>query len=383
MRYRTLGTVLLVSGFLAPATGSGQSTSGVAFDLRSYAAGGEPRAIVAADFNDDGAPDFATANLTLAGGATSGVAVFYNNGDSTFSAATPIATGTGAFGLAAADFNRDGRVDLAVSNADANSVTVLLSSEAGLIPNSTWATSQSPRGIVAGDFNRDGRIDLAVVGYNCGCIDVGRGNGDGTITPSTTFEVARNPESITTADFNRDGTLDLFVGTASARTLVLFGSADGQFVQIRNDPHGNGRAVDAADFDGDGRDDVVVVGDSSWAIFYGIPSGQLFSAGPNPPDLRGVIAFDVNSDGWPDFAAASRSEGAVGIAVNGRFGGNSKGVSHPFANRFTVGAGARALAAADLDGDGRTDLISANQYARTVTVMINQTPRFAPTTDVK
>ncbi len=126
MHYRTLGTVLLVWGFLAPAVGSGQSTWGVAFNLQSYAAGGEPRAIAAADFNDDGAPDFATANLSLAGGATSGVAVFYNTGDGTFSAASPIATGAGAFDLATADFNRDGRVDLAVSNADANTVTVLL-----------------------------------------------------------------------------------------------------------------------------------------------------------------------------------------------------------------------------------------------------------------
>ena len=381
MRNRTLGTVLVASAFFVPAAGSGQSTPRIAFNLRSYAAGGEPRAIVAADFNDDGAPDFATANPTLAGGATSGVAVFYNKGDGTFSAAVPIATGAGAFDLAAADLNRDGRVDLAVSNADVNTVTVLLSSEAGLIPTSTWATSENPRGIVAGDFTRDGRIDLAVVGYNCRCVDVGRGNGDGTITTLNTFEVAPNPESITTADFNRDGTLDLFVGTAGGRTLVLFGGADGQFVQMRNDSLGiRARAVDTADFDGDGRADVAVVGDSTSVVFIRIPSGQL-GTGSAPPDLRGVIAFDANSDGWPDIAEASRSEGTVHVSVNGRFGGNSFGFLD--LGRFTVGAGARAVAAADLDGDGRTDLISANQYARTVTVMINQTPRFAPTTDVK
>jgi hypothetical protein len=380
MRYRTLGTVLLVSGFVAPAVASGQSTSNVAFNLRSYAAGGEPRAIAAADFNDDGAPDFATANLTLAGGAASGVAVFYNKGNGTFSAATPIATGAGAFDLATADLNRDGRVDLAVSNADANTVTVLLSSEAGLIPTFTWVTSASPRGIVSGDFNRDGRIDLAVVGYNCGCVDVGRGNGDGTITTLATFEVAPQPESITTADLNRDGTLDLFIGTAGGRALVLFGSANGQFVQMRDSLLSKpGRAVDVADFDGDGRTDVIVVADNTWFIYYRNFTG-LFSGG-SPPDLRGVVAFDVNSDGWPDFAEASRSGGTVGVSVNRGVGGDGFGLSAP--RRFTVGAGARAVAAADVDGDGRTDLISANQYAKTVTVMINETPRFTPTTEVK
>jgi hypothetical protein len=382
MRYRMLGTALLVSGLLAPSIGSGQTTSSVAFNLRSYPAGGEPRAIAAADFNDDGAPDFAAANLTLAGGAGSGVAVFLNNGDGTFAAAVPIATGAGAFDLATADFNRDGRVDLAVSNADANTVTILLSSEAGLIPTFSWATSASPRGIVAGDFTRDGRIDLAVVAYNCGCVDVGGGNGDGTITTVRTFELAPSPERITTADFNRDGTLDLFVGTAGGRVFVLFGSTDGQFVEIRDDPHGIPvRGVDTGDFDGDGRADVVVVGDRSTAIFHRIPSGQVGASGSGgpTPDLRGVVVFDVNNDGWADFAQAARSEGTVGVAVNGRSGGIGLSASA----RFAVGAGARAVAAADLDGDGRTDLISANQYARTVTVMINQTPRFTPTTEVK
>lgn len=385
MPYRTLGTALLISGILAPAVLSGQSNSNPAvyFDLRSQPAGGEPRAVVAADFNDDGAPDFATANLTLAGGA-SGVAVFYNNGDGTFAAAAPIVTGAGAFGLATADFNRDGRVDLAVSNADANTVTVLLSSEAGLVPTFTRPTSASPRGIVAGDFTRDGRIDLAVVGYDCGCLDLGRGNGDGTFTTLTTSDLGRNPESVTAADFNRDGSLDLFVGTAAGRTLVLLGSANGAFVQVRDDQLVRTRAVDTADFDRDGRADAALVGDTTWQVYlrnwtwsYGTHGGPGAA-----PDQRGVVAFDVNNDGWPDLAMASRGEGSIRVSVNRAFGDERFGLSAAY-RRFSVGAGARAVAAADFDGDGRTDLVSANQYAETVTVMINQTQQAAPTAGVK
>jgi hypothetical protein len=355
----------------------------VAFTVTTYAAAGEPRSIVAGDFNTDGAPDFATANLKLGGSSGSGVAVFYNLGNGTFGPGRITATGTGAFDVAAADVNRDGRTDLVVSNADANTVTVLLSSEAGLVPAFTWSTSASPRGIVAADLTRDGRVDLAVAGYDCDCVDIGIGSGDGSFTTAVTFDVGPSPESIVAQDFNRDGTLDLYVGTVgNSGAAVLFGRGDGSFVEIRNEPIGvRARGLDAADFDGDGRADVVHAGDASTMIARNIPGASFHGPGGTHSDARGAVAFDVNVDGWPDAAVASRGTGTIQVFVNLRPGNGGIGFHH--AVSFAAGAGARALAAADVDGDGRADLVVANQYAKTVAVMRNQTPRFAATTDVK
>jgi FG-GAP-like repeat len=136
--------------------------------------GREPRGIAFADFNLDGCPDIVTANLALNGGSGAGIAAFLNNGNGTFGSPTTTATGAGAFDVVAEDFNRDGRPDVAVANADANTVGILLGSPAMLTPAFTWTTSASPRAVAA-DFTRDGRPDLAVAAYDCGCANVGIG----------------------------------------------------------------------------------------------------------------------------------------------------------------------------------------------------------------
>jgi hypothetical protein len=372
--------LMLATGFQI--IGNAQTGVTVSFAARSFAAAGEPRAITTADFNRDGQPDFATANLQLGGTAGAGVAVFLNRGDGTFAAPTTIPTGAGAFELIAADLNRDGRPDLAVANADANTVTILLGSSVGFVNAFTWTTSASPRSIAAGDFTGDGRLDLAVAAFNCNCVDIGRGNGDGTFATINTFQVGVNPEDLMTADLNRDGTLDLFVGHVGATLAILFGRGTGEFVLVRHDPNGTRtRGLAQADFDGNGRVDGVLVGDNKFRIELDLPGNAVYGAALLA-DTRGVVAFDVNSDGWPDAAVANRGAGGVQVLVNTtpETGGISFRIP-PF--RFATGAGARAVTSADVDGDGRGDLIVANQSARTITVLRNQTARFPPTTDIR
>jgi len=382
MQSRHSAPLVLILGFALQQSGIAQSGPNVSFAVGSRPAGGEPRAVVAADFNIDGHPDFATANLTLDGGGGSGVAVFYSTGNGTFAPPVVTPTAAGAFDLATADFNRDGRPDLAVSNADADSVTVLLGTETGLIYHSTFGSSGSPRGIVAGDFTRDGHVDLAVIGDRCGCVDVARGNGLGMFVPFNAFGVGPHPEDIVTADFNRDGTLDLYVGNVGNSTgAVLFGAGEGTFTRVRIDPLGfRPRGLDTADFDGDGRVDVAVVGDRSFHVSRDIPSASYYG-GPygtgTQSDARDVVAFDVNSDGWADAAVASRGGGGVHVLVNMRGGTGAIGFHSPVG--FPTGAGARAVASADFDRDGRSDLVVGNQSARTVTLLLNTTARADPT----
>ena len=383
MRDKVFAPILLTVAIGFQHSGVAQSTSDVAFGVTSYSAFGEPRAIVTADFNADGAPDFATANLRLGNPAQDGVAVFYNTGDGTFAAPTPIPTGAGAFDLVAADMNRDARPDLIVANADASHVSILLGSPAGLVETFIWNTSASPRSIAVGDFTRDGRLDLAVVAFDANVVNIGQGNGDGTVTTLNAFGVGLNPEDIVTGDFNRDGTLDLYVTNVTSQTASIFlGTDGGRFIVWDHVPNGTRtRDSDLADFDRDGRLDSVLVGDSKFRIELGLPASSSVYGADVGADSRGVVAFDVNSDSWPDAAVANRGEHGVQILVNASAGPEPIAFLPPV--RLATGAGARALAAADVDGDGRTDLVVANQYAGTVTVMRNQTRRFPPSTSIR
>lgn len=351
--------------------GTAQSGPVVTFERRSYPIAGNPRAVVAADFNRDGKPDFATANLNLAGGTASGVAVSLNLGDGTFGAPATIETDFGAFELVAADVNRDGRVDLVVANASSNTVTTLLGTAAGFADAFTWQTSAGPRSIIAGDFTRDGRLDMAIAGFDCDCVNIGRGNGDGSFTTVTTFAVGHQPEELMAGDMNRDGTLDLMIGHLDGTIHVLYGAASATFVPVNSDPAAQRtRGMDAADFDRNGFIDFVLVGDEKLRVVL-TPQVGIYGASVLS-DTRGVAAIDVDSDGWPDIASASRAGNTVQVLMN--LTTAQSGINFRFPqDRFFSGAGARDIAVADVDGDGRPDMMVANEGAGTVAVFRNRT----------
>ncbi|HTY56425.1 MAG TPA: VCBS repeat-containing protein, partial [Candidatus Binataceae bacterium] len=113
--------------------------------------------------------------------------------------------------LAAADFNRDGKMDLAVA-IGSNSVSIMLGNGDGTFtPASTVTTGSGPSAIVAADFNGDGNPDIAVTNRAAGTVTVALGNGAGGFGTPKTFSVGLGPDSIVTGDFNNDGKPDLAV----------------------------------------------------------------------------------------------------------------------------------------------------------------------------
>ncbi len=199
----------------------------------SYPVGQGPYSVAVGDFNGDGKPDLATSNSV-----TQDVSLLLGNGDGSFQTARNFDTGSGgdAFAIAAGDFNGDGKLDLAVANdfrgAGTGNVSVLMGNG-----NGTFQTAQNfdtggmlSASVVVGDFNRDGKLDLAVASESSASVSVLMGNGDGTFQTARNFAVGGSPVSLAVGDFNGDGKLDLATANVFSDTVsVLLGNGDGTF----------------------------------------------------------------------------------------------------------------------------------------------------------
>ncbi|MHB1960166.1 MAG: FG-GAP repeat domain-containing protein [Acidobacteriaceae bacterium] len=284
------------------------------------ATGNVPSSIAVGDFNGDKKLDLAVVNY-----GDNTVTILLGNGDGTFAEATgsPVSVGGGADSIVAADFNGDGKLDLAVTNSTDNTLSILLGNGDGTFTPtpSRPVTGVTPFGLAVGDFNGDGKLDLAVANFNDNATIL-LGNGDGTFTPAPAQPTTAQGFAIVTGDFNGDGKLDLATSNYGDSTVaVLLGNGDGTFTPIGNCcgdsvelTHTLGMTI--GDFNGDGRPDLalaimpVEVGNPSTyaVILLGNADGTFtptdFSL-PLPPDLLYLAPGDFNGDGKLDFAAAT------------------------------------------------------------------------------
>jgi YD repeat-containing protein len=350
-----------------------------------FAVGNFPQSVIVGDFNGDGITDLATAN-----GNSRDVSVLLGNegspgkGDGTFQAEQRFAVGNFPQSITTGDFNGDGITDLATVNQISDDVSVLLGNEG--LPGKgdgtfqaeqRFAVGDDPKSITIGDFNGDGITDLATANRNASDVSVLLGNegspgkGNGTFQAEQRFFVGNGPESITIGDFNGDGVTDLAVSSQSF-VSVLLGYGNGTFpVEQRFPVDGSPRLVTTGDFNGDGVIDLVTANGGDVSVLLGNTDGTFQAAQRFPASFsESLTVGDFNGDGVTDLVTANGNADTVSVLLgNEGLPGVGDGTFQA-EQQFAVGNSPRSVTTGDFNGDGITDLATANLSSDDVSVLI-------------
>jgi len=290
---------------------------------RLYTIGDGANCIATADFNGDHRLDVAITCVF-----SDQLYVLMGLGDGAFAPARIYATRRSPSFVTAADLNEDGHTDLIVANADFANVSVFLGHGDGTFAAAVdYPADATPLGIAVADFDGDGHLDLLVAnngspGQNYNFVDgklsLLRGKGDGTFRATTNLSVPFHPVAVTTGDFNRDGRADLGFIFSDGLT-VLLGHGDGSFGTNVN--YATGRAPVALamnDFDGDLIPDLVVASSTNLAVYRGLGDGAFRPPVviPRNAPAQSVAAIDLNADGNIDIIEGEQSGGNVWVLTS-------------------------------------------------------------------
>jgi hypothetical protein len=396
------------------------------------AVGSHSIAIIAANLDDAYGLDLVTANLD---GDT--ISVLLSNGNGTFQTQTTINTGSHPSSVVAADFNNDGDLDLAVTNEYDSTVSVFLNNGDGTFQDMAIITRWSPDSIISADIDGTNGADLVTISnYDYATFSVFLRNADGTFQPKTdyafnmdgvasqiysvtaadldgqngldlavtyyyidgqyqyhygvavylnngsgvfptnptgTFATGNTPKSVFAADLNNDGYLDLITANSGSNNVsVLLGYGNGTFQAMNNFATGTSPvSVVAANLNGDGYLDLVTANSTGNSVsvllgnvvnnVWGASSTSTLATGASPVS---VIVADLNDDGKQDLVTANSGTDNVSVLM-----GNGNGTFQTQAT-FATGDNPNSVVAADLNDDGVLDLATANSSGNTVSVLL-------------
>jgi hypothetical protein len=327
----------------------------------SYPTGDDRLRAVVADFDGDKQRD-----IVVLGTFDPRAFFLRGGGDGTFGA--PLSFEASAANSAVAtDLDGDGKLDLAAATVIGpcgGAAVVLLNAGSGTFRSPVcYATSQNPVGVAVGDLDRDGLPDLLVT-HDSAPMAVLKGTGRGTFAKARSLGQPGNPESPILLDQDGDGLLDLV--SIGKQLAIATGDGKGGFATLATvdlDPLDDFYWVATGDFNRDSRPDYVVGGVSTAELLTSDGSND-FLATPSSQPIKRPLVADFNGDGRVDIAGMAYGDRIT--VLLGRGDGT-------FENAISIAAGASMtdLVVADLNADGKPDLVAVNGDARTVSIFLN------------
>ena len=263
--------------------------------------------------------------------------------------------------------------DLKVSGLTLNDASIAVPAITSFAEATSYAAGSAPYSVAVADVNGDGHLDLLVADLGGG-VSVLLGNGSGGLTAATSYAAGSTPGFVAVADVDGDGHPDLIVADRSGGVDVLLGNGSGGFAAATSYAAGsNPVSVAVADVNDDGRPDLVVADENNGVVadesdgvdvLLGNGSGGFaeatsYAAGSNPVS---VAVADVNDDGRPDLVVADENNGVVADESDGvdvLLGNGSGGFAE--ATSYAAGSAPYSVAVADVNGDGHPDLLIADQ----------------------